>query len=84
MGTKLPTEKQYKRQDVMENFRMRILRNLDLAFEIVLDEGFTVLKKYEDLEFYLNNMANDKKYKYLAKMKVRNLENKISNRRMKT
>ena len=70
MGTKLPTEKMYKRQDVMENFRMRILRNLDLAFDIVQDEGFTILKKYSDLDFYLQNLANDKKYKYLAKLKV--------------
>ncbi len=60
----------YKRQDVMENFRMRILRNLDLAFDIVQDEGFTILKKYSDLKFYLENLANDKKYKYLAKLKV--------------
>lgn len=52
----------YKRQDVMENFRMRILRNLDLAFDIVQDEGFTILKKYADLDFYLTNLAKDKKY----------------------
>ena len=83
MGTKLPTEKMYKRQNVMENFRMRILRNLDLAFEIVQDEGFTILKKYSDLNFYLTNLANDKKYRYLAQQKVQNLQNKVDLKTMK-
>ena len=37
----------------MENFRMRILRNLDLAIDIALDEGKIILKKYDDLRLYL-------------------------------
>jgi len=42
-----------RRKDVMENFRMRVLRNLDLAIDIVLEEGIIVLKKYDNLDFYL-------------------------------
>ena len=48
----------YRRKEIMENFRMRILRNLDLATEIALEEGLIVLKKYDDLNFYLTEIAN--------------------------
>lgn len=78
MVSGLPTEKMYKRQDVMENFRMRILRNLDLAFDIVLDDGFTILKKYDDLKFYLSNMAFGEKYDFLAKQKVSHYDKKAA------
>lgn len=46
---------------------MRILRNLDLACEIVHDEGSTILKKYENLDFYLKKLANGKIYDFKAK-----------------
>lgn len=45
---------------------MRILRNLDLAVDIILDEGQTVLKKYDSLKFYLNKIANGKVYDFKA------------------
>ena len=48
----------FRRKEVMENFRMRVLRNLDLATEIALEEGLIVLKKYDDLNFYLKEIAN--------------------------
>ena len=53
---------------------MRILRNLDLAVEIILDEGSTILKKYERLDFYLNKLANGKIYDFKAKEQVRVIE----------
>ena len=58
----------------MENFRMRILRNLDLAIEIVQDEGSTILKKYEDLNFYLSKLANGKIFDFKAKEQARIIE----------
>lgn len=58
----------------MENFRMRILRNLDLAVEIVQDEGSTILKKYEDLNFYLSKLANGKIFDFKAKEQARIIE----------
>ena len=51
----------------MENFRMRVLRNLDLAVDIILDEGQIILKKYDDLNWYLRKIANGKIYKFKAK-----------------
>ena len=38
-GGKLPITKVCRRQEIMENFRMRILRNLDLAIDIIIEEG---------------------------------------------
>jgi len=57
----------------MDNFRMRILRNLDLAIDIALEEGIIVLKKYEDLNFYLTEIADNK----INKLKSRMREDKI-------
>lgn len=53
---------------------MRILRNLDLAVEIVQDEGSTILKKYEDLNFYLSKLANGKIFDFKAKEQARIIE----------
>lgn len=49
---------------------MRVLRNLDLAVDIVLDEGHIVLKKYDDLEFYLKRIANGKIYNFKARQQI--------------
>ena len=46
---------------------MRVLRNLDLAVDIVLDEGQIILKKYDSLDFYLKKIANGNIYKFKAK-----------------
>lgn len=58
--------KHYRRQDVMENFRMNVLRNLDLAIEIIIQEGSLILKKYDDLSFYMNNIAYGRIEKFKA------------------
>ena len=47
---------------------MRILRNLDLAIEWVLEEGITVLKKYQDLNFYFAEIADGKIYKLKSRL----------------
>lgn len=60
-----------RRKDVMENFRMRVLRNLDLAIDIALDQGIIVLKKYDDLNFYLKNIANERILELKAKEMMR-------------
>ena len=52
---------------------MRVLRNLDLAVELVLDEGIVILKKYEDLDFYLKKMAGGKIYEYKAMQKIKQI-----------
>ena len=65
-GGTLPNQKTNRRQDIMENFRMRVLRNLDLAVDIIHDEGNIILKKYDDLRFYLKKIANGKIYTYKA------------------
>jgi len=57
----------------MENFRMRILRNLDLAVDIILDEGQIILKKYDDLEFYLKKIANGKIYNFKARQQLKQM-----------
>lgn len=67
-------EKQYRRQDVMENFRMRILRNLDIAIEIALQEGCLVIKKYDDLKFYLDNIAYGRIETFKADQRAKKLE----------
>ena len=54
----------------MENFRMRVLRNLDLAVDIVIDEGSIILKKYDDLNFYLKKISNGRIYKFKAKQQL--------------
>ena len=53
---------------------MRILRNLDLAVDIILDEGQTVLKKYDSLKFYLNKIANGKVYDFKANQQIKLLK----------
>ena len=70
---RLPNAKVCRRQDIMENFRMRVLRNLDLAVELVLDEGIVILKKYEDLDFYLKKMAGGKIYDFKAMQKIKQI-----------
>lgn len=60
-----------RRKDVMENFRMRMLRNLDLAIEIVLDQGVVILKKYDDLDFYIDQIADGKIFELKAKEMLR-------------
>lgn len=67
-------EKQYRRQDVMENFRMRILRNLDIAIEIALQEGCLVIKKYDDLKFYLDNIAYGRIEHFKADQRAKKIE----------
>ena len=57
----------------MENFRMRVLRNLDLATELILDEGIVIIKKYEDLDFYLKKMAGGKIYDFKAMQKIKQI-----------
>ena len=49
---------------------MRVLRNLDLAVDIVLDEGQIILKKYDSLDFYLKKIANGNIYKFKAKQQI--------------
>ena len=46
---------------------MRVLRNLDLAVDIVNEEGAIILKKYDNLNFYLKKIANGKIYNYKAR-----------------
>ena len=50
---------------------MRVLRNLDLAIDIALDQGIIVLKKYDDLNFYLKNIANERILELKAKEMMR-------------
>lgn len=45
---------------------MRILRNLDLAVDIIIDEGIIVLKKYDKLDFYLKKISDGNIYEYKA------------------
>ena len=49
---------------------MRVLRNLDLAVDIVIDEGSIILKKYDDLNFYLKKISNGRIYKFKAKQQL--------------
>ena len=58
----------------MENFRMRVLRNLDLAVDIIHDEGNIILKKYDDLKFYLKKIAHGKIYTYKANHQLNQLK----------
>ena len=58
----------------MENFRMRILRNLDIAIEIALEEGCLIIKKYDDLKFYLDNIAYGRIEHFKADQRAKKLE----------
>eukprot|EP00353_Schmidingerella_taraikaensis_P002219 CAMPEP_0185598064 /NCGR_PEP_ID=MMETSP0434-20130131/81766_1 /TAXON_ID=626734 ORGANISM="Favella taraikaensis, Strain Fe Narragansett Bay" /NCGR_SAMPLE_ID=MMETSP0434 /ASSEMBLY_ACC=CAM_ASM_000379 /LENGTH=98 /DNA_ID=CAMNT_0028226959 /DNA_START=1427 /DNA_END=1723 /DNA_ORIENTATION=- len=58
----------------MENFRMRVLRNLDIAIEIVLQEGSLILKKYNDLQFYLDNIAYGRIENFKAEQRKKKIE----------
>ena len=66
--------KSFQRQIVMENFRARVLRNLDIAMDIIWEEGSKIIKKYSDLNFYLDNIAGDKIFAFKAKERVRVLK----------
>ena len=53
---------------------MRVLRNWDLAVDIVLDEGSIILKKYDDLDFYLKKIANGKIYNFKARQQINQMK----------
>ena len=76
IGT-LASQKYNRRQDIMENFRMRILRNLDLAVEIIIDEGQIVLKKYDKLDFYLKKISNGNIYEFKAVQQIKQLRKQL-------
>ena len=67
----------------MENFRMNVLRNLDLAIEIVIQEGSLILKKYDDLSFYLDNIAYGRIENFKEEQRVAKLEKEKNNRKKK-
>ena len=52
---------------------MRVLRNLDLAIDIINDEGKIILKKYDDVNEYLKRIAGDKIYKFKARQQMKKL-----------
>ena len=58
----------------MENLRMQVLKNLDLAIDIVLDQGIVVLKKYDDLDFYLSQIANGRIYDLKAREQIKKMQ----------
>ena len=58
----------------MENFRMNVLRNLDLAVEIIIQEGSLILKKYDDLSFYMENIAYGRIEKFKEEQRLKKIE----------
>lgn len=59
------------RSQIQQEVRRKVLRNLDLAQTKAKEEGIKILKKYDDLYFYLKNFAFGRKTQFKVKQALR-------------
>lgn len=56
----------FTRTEITELIRNKLILNLNLATNKAIKEGIQVLKKYNDLDFYLENIAFGQIHEYKA------------------
>ncbi|CDW83657.1 UNKNOWN [Stylonychia lemnae] len=77
MKAKALPQRIFQRHQTYEDIRMKLYSNLYSSVELVLNEGYRIIKRYRKLDFYLEKLAFDRKKEVTKNNKQKNMALKI-------